>query len=66
MKYALMAALLITLPAVIAFFYAMISGNHLLMWAALASLSLNTLPFVAAGFLLMKSLKSGKGADLGH
>jgi hypothetical protein len=62
MKYALMAALLITLPAVIAFFYALISGNHLLMWAALASLSLNTLPFIAAGLLMRKS----SGADLGH
>jgi hypothetical protein len=62
MKYALMGALLITLPAVIAFLYALIVGNHLLMWAALASLSLNTLPFVAAGFLMRNS----KGTDLGH
>lgn len=62
MKYALMGALLITLPAVIAFIYALVSGNHLLMWAALASLSLNTLPFLAAGFLMRNS----KGADLGH
>jgi hypothetical protein len=62
MKYALMGALLITLPAVIAFLYALFSKNHLLMWAALASLSLNTLPFLAAGFLMRKS----DGADLGH
>lgn len=62
MKYALMGALLITLPAVIAFIYALISGNHLLMYAALASLSLNTLPFIAAGLLMRKS----GGADLGH
>lgn len=62
MKYALMGALLITLPAVIAFIYALVSGNHLLMYAALASLSLNTLPFIAAGLLMRKS----GGADLGH
>jgi len=62
MKYALMGALLITLPAVIALIYSIITGNHLLMWAALASFLLNTLPFVAAGLLMRKS----GGADLGH
>jgi len=61
MKYALMGALLITLPAVIALIYSIIAGNTLLMWAALASFGLNTLPFVAAGLLMRKS-----DADLGH
>jgi hypothetical protein len=62
MKYALMGALLITLPAVIALIYSIVVGNHLLMYAALASFGLNTLPFLAAGFLMRKS----DGADLGH
>ena len=62
MKFAMMGALLITLPAVIALIYSVIVGNHLLMYAALASFGLNSLPFVVAGFLLGKS----KGADLGH
>jgi hypothetical protein len=62
MKYAMMGALLITLPALIALVYSIAVGNHLLMWAALASFGLNTLPFVAAGLLMRKST----GADLGH
>ena len=62
MKYAMIGALLITLPAVIALIYAIAVGNHLLMYAALASMSLNTLPFLAAGLLMRKS----DGADLGH
>ena len=62
MKYALMGALLITLPAVIALIYSLAVGNHLLTYAALASFGLNTLPFIAAGLLMRKS----DGADLGH
>ena len=62
MKYAMMGALLITLPAVIALVYSIVVGNHLLMYAALASFGLNTLPFIAAGLLMRKS----DGADLGH
>ena len=62
MKYAMMGALLITLPALIALIYSIVTGNHLLMYAAMASFGLNTLPFVAAGFLMRKS----SGADLGH
>ena len=62
MKYALMGAILITLPALIALIYSIVSGNHLLMYAALASFGLNSLPFLAAGLLMRKS----DGADLGH
>ena len=62
MKYALMGALLITLPAVIALIYSIIAGNHLLMYAAMGSFGLNLIPFLAAGFLMRNS----KGADLGH
>ncbi|HET7228464.1 MAG TPA: hypothetical protein VFJ16_00545 [Longimicrobium sp.] len=63
MKFALIGAALITLPAIVALVYALIVGNHVLAYAALFSLSLNTLPFVAAG-LLMRGNKGG--ADLGH
>lgn len=63
MKYAMMGALLITLPAVIALIYSIIVGNHLLMYAALFSTGLNILPFVAAGMLMGKQ----KGSpDLEH
>jgi hypothetical protein len=62
MKFALMGAILITLPALIALIYSIVTGNHLLTYAALASFGLNTLPFLAAGFLMRKS----DGADLGH
>ena len=64
MKYALMGALLITLPAMIALIYSIIAGNHLLMYAALASFGLNTLPFLAAGFLMRG--QGGHGPDLEH
>ena len=63
MKYALMGALLITLPAVIAVIYAIGAGNEKLMYAALASFGLNLIPFVAAGLLMGK--QKG-GPDLGH
>src|SRR4051812_18883976 len=49
MKFAMVGAVLITLPAIAALIYGLISGNHLLLWAALASFSLNTLPFIVAG-----------------
>lgn len=63
MKFAMVGALLITLPAIVALIYSVISGNRWLMFAALASFGLNTLPFLAAG-LLMRGNKGG--ADLGH
>jgi hypothetical protein len=64
MKFAMVGAVLITLPAIAALIYGLISGNHLLLWAALASFSLNTLPFIVAGMFMRRS--SGGGADLGH
>ena len=63
MKFALIGAALITLPAIVALVYSLIIGNHFLTYAALFSLGLNTLPFLAAG-LLMRGNKGG--ADLGH
>jgi hypothetical protein len=63
MKFALMGAFLITLPALVAVVYALISGNHLLLWAALFSLGLNSLPFIVAGMFMGR--QKG-GPDLGH
>jgi len=64
MKFAMIGAVLITLPAIVALIYAVMVGNHVLTYAALFSLGLNTLPFLAAG-LLMRSQKGG-GVDLEH
>lgn len=64
MKYALMGALLITLPALVAFVYSIIVGNHLLMYAAMVSAGLNFLPFLFAGLLMGNS--KGGGPDLEH
>lgn len=64
MKFALIAAGLITFPAIIALIYAVIVGNTMLAVAALFSLGLNTLPFIAAG-LLMGKRRDG-GDDLAH
>lgn len=54
MKFALIGALLITLPALAALVYSLVVGNHVLTYAALFSLSLNSLPFLAAGLLMRK------------
>jgi hypothetical protein len=62
MKYALLAAILMTLPGIAALIYSLIFGPVWLTYAALASLGLNSLPFLAAGFFMRKST----GADLGH
>jgi len=63
MKYAMMGAVLITLPGLIALIYSVAVGNHLLMYAAMVSVGLNMLPFVAAG-LLMRGQKGSP--DLEH
>jgi hypothetical protein len=64
MKFALIGAFLITLPAIAGLVYAIIAGNDVLMYAALASLTLNSLPFLAAGLLMRRT--GGGGGDLGH
>lgn len=64
MKYALLAAILMTLPGIVALIYSLIFGPIWLTYAALASLGLNSLPFLAAGFLMRK--QHGGAADLGH
>jgi hypothetical protein len=63
MKFALIGAVLITLPAIAGLLYGIVAGNIYLVYAAIASLALNSLPFIAAG-LLMK--RQGGGDDLGH
>jgi hypothetical protein len=63
MKFALIGAVLITLPAIAGLFYGLIVRNWYLVGAAVASLALNSLPFIAAG-LLMKG--QGGSDDLGH
>ena len=63
MKFALIGAVLITLPAICALIYSLIFGPLWLTWAALASLGLNTLPFLAAGFLMRSQHQD---ADLSH
>ncbi len=64
MKFALIGAVLITLPAIAGLIYGVIAGNKYLALAALASLALNSLPFIAAGMLMRRS--GGDGGDLGH
>ena len=64
MKFAMIGALLITLPALAGLIYSLVAGNRVLMYAALASLTLNSLPFIAAGLLMRRT--GGGGDDLGH
>jgi hypothetical protein len=61
MKIFLLAAILITLPAIAALIASFIIGNQWIMYAALASLGLNTLPFLA-GYLLTR----GQHGDVSH
>ncbi len=63
MKFALIGAVLITLPAIAGLVYGVIAGNQYLVFAALASFLLNSLPFLAAGLLMRRT---GGGDDLGH
>ena len=63
MKFAMVGAFLITLPALAALIYSLIFGPHWLTFAALASTSINVLPFLAAG-MLMRGQKGGP--DIGH
>lgn len=64
MKFALIGAVLITLPAIAGLIYSLFAGNRVLTYAALASLTLNSLPFLAAGLLMRRT--GGGGGDLGH
>jgi hypothetical protein len=59
MKMMLVAATLITLPAIVV---ALFFFGRSAMLPALASLSINMLPFLVAGWLLRKS----GGGEIGH
>lgn len=63
MRLFLIGALLITLPAIIAAGYALFTGRTLMLLASLAVLGMNSLPFLAAAFLLRKNKDA---SDLGH
>lgn len=64
MKFALAAALLITLPAVVAIVaMGLFSDARIIALAAIASVALNSLPFLVAGFFLRKG---GDASDLSH
>ena len=63
MKFAMIGAVLITLPAICALVYGLLFGPQVLVYAAAFSIGLNTLPFVAAGLMMSRQ---GGGADLGH
>jgi hypothetical protein len=63
MKFAMIGAVLITLPAIAGLLYGIFAGNRYLVYAAIASLALNSLPFIAAGVLMNRQ---GGGDDLGH
>ena len=62
MKFAMIGAVLITLPALVALVYGIVVQNWVLVFAALASVSLNTLPFIAAGFFMRRT----NSEDMGH
>ncbi|HST58828.1 MAG TPA: hypothetical protein VLK84_09075 [Longimicrobium sp.] len=64
MKFALIGAVLITLPAIAGLLYGLFSGNQYIVYAALASLALNSLPFLVAGYFMRRS--GSGGGDLGH
>ena len=62
MKMMLIAAALITFPAVVALIYGFfVAQNQWIVYAALASLGLNVIPFLAAGFMM----RGNKDADMG-
>lgn len=62
MKFAMIGAVLITLPAIAGLIYGLLFGPKVLVYAALASFALNTLPFIVAGLMMRRS----GGGDLGH
>jgi hypothetical protein len=61
MKFALIGAVLITLPAIAGLVYGLMYGNQFLMYAALMSLGLNVLPFLAAGFMMRNASSDDMG-----
>lgn len=62
MRILLIAALLITLPAIVAIIAGLMMGHPYMVWGALASLGVNTLPFAAA-FFIIRSREGGMDMD---
>jgi predicted permease len=52
MKFAMIAAVLMTLPAIAALVFSIMWGNQYLMYAAFFSFALNSLPFLVAGLMM--------------
>jgi hypothetical protein len=63
MRMMLIAGLLITLPAIVVVFWFF---GRPAMLPALASLGVNFLPFLAAGWLFNKYARGGGGDEMGH
>lgn len=61
MKFAMIAAVLMTLPAIAALIAGIMWGNQYLVYAAFFSIALNSLPFLVAGVMM-----KGGDSDLGH
>jgi hypothetical protein len=66
MRMLTVAGILITLPAVAVVLYALMRGNPLWTLGALVSFGVNSLPFVAAYFLLRAAKRRGQEFDIGH
>jgi hypothetical protein len=64
MRMMLIAGLMITLPAIVVILWFVGVGTPYLVLGALASLAVNSLPFLAAMYLIGKS--KGNGVDLEH
>jgi hypothetical protein len=62
MKFAMIAAVLMTLPAIAALVAGLMWGNQYLVYAAFFSFALNSLPFLVAGLMM----KGKDTSDLGH
>ncbi len=63
MRLFLIGAVLITFPAIVAAVYAAATGRTVILLIALAVLGMNSLPFIAAAFLLRRNKDA---SDLGH
>jgi hypothetical protein len=64
----LIAGALITLPAIAVIVFMLIGGNPTAMIPAAASLAVNSLPFLVAGWFIRKQQQKGEGdtLDAGH
>lgn len=62
MKFAMIGAVLMTLPAIAALVFGIMWGNQYLVYAAFFSFALNSLPFLVAGLMM----RNQDTSDLGH